>query len=223
MARKLDVGAVLRAALRTYRDQAGLLLPAALLLFIPVAVVDGVGQAQGYASLALAVVFVVINGVAIYWFQGMVAEAIRDLRDGLREVGLGGLFASVRPVLLPLTIVGVLASIGIVIGLVLLVMPALVLATWWALVAPVVVVERPGVAAAFGRRRSLVRGNGWRVFGIVFAYGVVSLALYFAVAFVSSSPIVFALGRLMTAVLVEPLYAVAVATIFFELKRGGEG
>ena len=37
----------------------------------------------------------------------------------------------------------------------------------WAVIAPVIVVERRGVFDAFGRSRQLVRGNGWPVFGTV--------------------------------------------------------
>ncbi|HVD39366.1 MAG TPA: hypothetical protein VNC15_11090 [Solirubrobacterales bacterium] len=41
------------------------------------------------------------------------------------------------------------------------------LLTMWAVLLPVVVVERPGVFDAFGRSRQLVRGKGWKVFGII--------------------------------------------------------
>jgi hypothetical protein len=47
-------------------------------------------------------------------------------------------------------------------------------------VAPVTVLERPGVWGAFGRSRELVSGNGWNVFGVIvlvfLVIAVVSLA-----------------------------------------------
>ena len=53
------------------------------------------------------------------------------------------------------------------IGLVLLVVPGLFLITIWAVIAPVIVLERAGVFESFGRSRHLVKGNGWQVFGVL--------------------------------------------------------
>ena len=81
----------------------------------------------------------------------------------------------------PLFAVSLLAGLGIAVGFVLFIVPGLFLMTIWAAVAPVVVLERPGVFAAFGRSRELVRGHGWTVLGalalvflIVLAAGVVA-------------------------------------------------
>jgi len=67
----------------------------------------------------------------------------------------------------PRNAVSILAALGIGIGLVLLIVPGLVLLTLWSVVAPVAVIERPGVFSAFGRSRELVRGYGWPVFGTI--------------------------------------------------------
>ena len=56
-------------------------------------------------------------------------------------------------------------GLGILVGFILLIVPGLFLLTIWAVVAPVTVLERPGIFAAFGRSRELVRGHGWTVFG----------------------------------------------------------
>jgi hypothetical protein len=220
MGPNLDVAGVMRAALRIYRAQAAVLLPAALLLFVPVAVADAAGRARGdEADVGLLAVYLVVAAGAGYLFQGMAAEAVREIEGGRQQLGLGQLLASIRPVIVPLIVVGVLASLGIVLGLVLLVVPGLVLATRWALLAPVVVVERSGVPAAFRRSRDLVRGNGWRVFGIVFAYIVVQVLIEVASVAVSASAVAGSLAALLGSVLVEPLYAVALATTFFRLKH----
>ena len=48
-----------------------------------------------------------------------------------------------------------------------LIVPGLVLLTWWAVIVPVVVLENKSAGEAFSRSRQLVRGYGWGVFGVI--------------------------------------------------------
>ena len=54
---------------------------------------------------------------------------------------------------MPLLVAGLLAGICIALGFVLLIVPGLVLLTIWAVIAPVIVIERTGALEAFGRSR----------------------------------------------------------------------
>ena len=58
-----------------------------------------------------------------------------------------------------------LLGLVVVVGLLLLVVPAFVFLVWFALVAPVGRGRAPRVRAAFRRSRELVRGHFWLVFG----------------------------------------------------------
>src|SRR4029453_2038694 len=57
--------------------------------------------------------------------------------------------------------------IGILAGLALLIVPGLVLLTWWLVLSPVIMLEACSVAHGLPRSRSLVRGPAWPVFGVV--------------------------------------------------------
>jgi hypothetical protein len=125
-------------------------------------------------------------------------------------------------VLGPLIVAGILAGIGIGIGLLLLIVPGLFLLTIWAVLAPVIVIERKDAMSSFGRSRELVRGNGWQVFGVI----VVLFILQFVVTAViqalansiSDTVVGFSLADLIVRLLVAPLSALAAAVLFFELK-----
>jgi hypothetical protein len=154
-------------------------------------------------------------------------EAAEDILDGRRDYTLGSLLRSAGPVIGPLLIAGILAGIGIGIGLVLLIVPGLFLLTIWAVIAPVIVIERTGAIEAFGRSRELVKGNGWKVFGVI----VVLFLLQFIVSgliqgiadSVSDTFAGYALADLLVRLLVAPLSAIAAAVLYFELKaRRGE-
>ena len=96
----------------------------------------------------------------------MVVQLVRDVIDGRRDSSAGDLLAASHRGH-DLIIVSILAGFAAGIGLLLLIVPGLYLLTIWAVIAPVVVVEQPGVFESFGRRRALVKGHGWQVFGVI--------------------------------------------------------
>jgi hypothetical protein len=226
MNQKLDVARVFERIFQIYRDQFTLLIPAALVVFVPVALISGLIYA-GDISIFGVLIVAALATIATYWFQGMVVEAAQDILDGRRDHSVGSLLRSVTPVIAPLIVVGILAGIAIGIGLILLIVPGLFLLTIWAVVAPVVVLERKGAIDAFGRSRELVRGNGWQVFGVIvvlFLLQVIVSQVVQAIADgISDSFASYAVADLIVRLLVAPLSALAAAVLYFELRGRKEG
>jgi hypothetical protein len=221
MTRRLDPGAVLSRVFTIYGQQAAVLIPAALLLFLPIALLSGAVDSGGEARPGAVLLVLILGIVGTFWFQGVVVEAVRDIRDGRRDVSLGGLFRATAPVLGPLIAVGLLAGLGIALGFVALFVPGLYLLTLWAVVAPVVVIERPGIGAAFGRSRELVRGNGWQVFAVlvlVFLLQLVASAILGAV-FGNDTFTGGFLASIIGQSLVAPLGAIAAAVMYYDLRE----
>ncbi len=217
---KLDVGRVFERIFQIYRDQFVLLIGGALALFVPVALINGLLYEAG--GFVLSLVANAIALVASYLYQGMVVEAARDILDGRRDQTIGGLFSSAGQVVGAVLVAGVLASIAIAVGFVLLIVPGLFLITIWAVIIPVIVVERSGALASFERSRQLVKGNGWRVLGVlvVLVVGafIVQILIAALIGGISDSWVGFSLAVLLTSLLMIPLTALAAAVIFFELK-----
>ncbi len=94
-------------------------------------------------------------------------ELVKDVRDGRRDQAIGDLFSAAAPFILPLIGFGILFGIGVAIGFILIVIPGLILLTFWSVGAPAIVVEGIGPIDAFGRSWRLVRGNAWSVFGVL--------------------------------------------------------
>jgi hypothetical protein len=217
MTRNIDIGDVVSKVFKTYREYAGVLLPVAAVLFL----VEALFSLLGRDNVGLAAIAGIIGLVLSTLYTGMVVELVNDVRDGRLDQSVGGLFGSVKPVLLPLIAVSILAGIGIVIGFFLLIVPGLLAVTLWAVVAPVTVLERPGVVAAFGRSRRLVKDNAWQVFGVIVLFFVIFFVFELVLAAIGAGMgdagevILGWVGRVVTA----PLVALAAATLYFELKR----
>jgi hypothetical protein len=221
MNEKLDVGRVLSRTFEMYKEQFTLLIPAALVLFVPVGLINGFLYDEG--GFLLQILASALAIVATYWYQGMVVEAARDILDGRRDHSIGSLFSSVTPVLVPLIGAGILAGIGIAIGFLLLIVPGLFLLTIWAVIAPVIVLERAGVFDSFGRSRRLVKGHGWQVFGVLVVllliFFVIRLLISAIIAGIADTYVGFALADMVVNVLTVPISALAASVIYFELKR----
>jgi hypothetical protein len=218
---KLDVGDVVSKVFRIYSQQAGVLLPVAAVLFL----IDALFRLLAIDRPLLGAVAGIVSLVISTLYAGMVVELVSDVRDGRLDHTVGELFRTVGPVVLPLIAVSILAGLGITLGLILIIIPGLILMTIWALVAPVTVLERPGVFAAFGRSRHLVKGNGWQVFGVIVLFVVIFICIGIVLGIIGA--LLGGIGQVILSyignVLTAPLVALASSVMYFELKERKEG
>jgi hypothetical protein len=217
MEQRLSVGDALSEVFRIYREHAGVLLPVAFWLFLIVAVVNGLTEGE----FSLFWIGLVVGLAVGTLYQGMVVELVRDVQDGRLDASVGDLIRSALPVLGTLIAAGILAGLGIGIGFVLLVVPGLFLATIWAVIAPVIVVEHRGVFEAFGRSRQLVKGQGWPVLGtIVVAYLIAFVAsIVFAAigAAIADGVIISVVFSALASTITAPITALVAAVLYFRL------
>jgi hypothetical protein len=202
-------GGIIGRAFQIYREQFVTLFAAALVIFL-------LELVAAWLLWILAGLVALILGI---FYQGMVVGLVRDVQDGRRDSSMGELFSAVAPVALPLLVVSILFGIGVAIGLILLIVPGLILLTIWAVVAPVVVIERPGIFAAFGRSRSLVRGHGWTVFGVIVLVFLISVGVSLVAALIGAplGDTGRALVQWIAGALTAPIGALAASVLYFAL------
>ncbi len=142
----------------------------ALLIGIPSLVITLSGTDELFPLLIDLLLGQVVTITLIY---GTV-QSLRGRPVGIAEClrqGLGQLPAALG--------VAILSGLGFVIGLFLLVIPGLYLATLWAVAVPVVVIERAGIGGSFSRSAELTDGRRWRVFGALLVMGIVTTVITF--------------------------------------------
>ena len=133
----------------------------------------------------------------------------------------------------PLFLIGILGSLGVVVGFVLLIFPGFMLLSAWIVVVPSYIVERPGVFGAFGRSAALTRGHRWSIFGLLFVFYVAVIMVDLVGRPLSGLPIFsngvrsLPIGFIMLTTVLRMaslmVLATGTAVIYYLLRAGKEG
>lgn len=91
------------------------------------------------------------------------------------ELGAVDSFRRALPRLLRLILAQFLATIVVMIGLVLLVVPGVIFSLWFLVLAPVAMLEQRGVTGTLKRSRELMRGNTGKGFAVSLVLGFVGV------------------------------------------------
>ena len=200
------------------------LAPIALIVYIVLGVLSALLAAL-FDNWLAGLLGALIGIVGTFWLQGTLVKAVTDVRDGRADMSIRDTFASAWPHVPAIAVAGILAGIGIALGLILLIVPGLVLMTWWVVIIPAIVIENRSAGESFGRSRDLVRGYGWNVFGVI----VLTILLLIAFSIVLSlilSPLDEWLENLLSSVIsgtvVAPFIAVAWTLLYFRLRDAKE-
>jgi hypothetical protein len=221
-AKRVRPGEVVSETVSIYRDNVGPRLGSAIVVFVVVGLLSALLETADSVVLWLLAAAVRLAGHALY--TGFVVRLVVDVRDGRRDDTVGDLFSAAAPSILPLIGFGLLFAIGVAIGLVLLIVPGLILLTFWSLGAPAIVVERAGPIEAFGRSWRLVRGEAWSVFATLLVVLLIVIGIGILLAAVAT-PIgdgeaATYVASIVSSAIAAPAFALAVSIMYFDLGGG---
>jgi hypothetical protein len=172
-----------------------------------------------------AILAALISLVAIFWLQATLVKAVEDIRDGRVDLSVGDTFEAARAHLAAVLVAGLIATIAIGIGFILLIIPGLVLLTFWCLIVPSIVIEGKSAGESFGRSIDLVRGHFWRVLGVI----ILTVLIYFGFQIVLSlilSPLADWLksfvSTIVSGTLTAPFFALVLTVLYFRLSAAAE-
>jgi hypothetical protein len=217
--RRISVGNVINETFSIYGANFLPLIGSAIVVFVIVGIISGLLQTGGLVLGILAAI-VGLAGRALY--TGFVVKLVEDVRDGRRDQTIGDLFSSAAPAILPLIAFGILFGIGVGIGLVLVIVPGLILLTFWSVGAPAIVAEGVGPIEAFGRSWRLVRGSAWPVFGTLLVVLIIVIAIGVVLGIIAT-PIgdgAIVVASIISGAITAPIFAIAVTVMFYDLGGG---
>jgi hypothetical protein len=219
---------VLGEAWTYYKRYAAHFLLISFVIYVAAGIIAALLGLAGSVGLFLGWI---VSVVAAFLVQAALVKAVQDVRDGQVDMNLGETVSAVLPFLGTVIIASILAGIGIAIGFVLIIVPGLILLTFWSLIVPSIVIGGEGVFSSFSKSWRTVRGYAWHVFGtyvlvflilIVFDI-VIGLILLFL-------PVVArnAISSIVSGTLVAPFLALVVTLVYYRLTaaheaRGGPG
>lgn len=178
---------VLRWSLRTYSQYAGRLLALALLIVVPVEIVlnqvdveylataNRFEWSKFFAVLGAVAVLAIGTQVGELFYSGLVDHLVESHRHDEAPPTLGSVFRGVPYWTLFWAEFAVLGLVAI--GTMFFIVPGIVLFVLFALVGPLVMIERRGAGRALLRSVALMRHAFWRASWLLFGVAVVSEGL----------------------------------------------
>ncbi|HUY46974.1 MAG TPA: hypothetical protein VMV92_14770 [Streptosporangiaceae bacterium] len=208
---------VLSEAWTLYKRYAAHFLVIAFAIYLIAAILGGLLSLAGAVG---SFVSVIITLIAAFLVQAALVKAVQDVRDGRVDLNLGETVSAVLPFLLTVAAASILAGIGITIGFVLIIVPGLILLTFWSLIVPCIVIGGEGVFSSFGKSWRTVRGYGWHVFGtyvlvflILIVFDIVLSLVLLALPLAARNSI----SSIVSGTLVAPFLALVVTLMYYRL------
>ncbi len=215
---------VLGEAWGYYRRFAGHFLLIAFAIYVGAAIIAALLGLAGSFGLFLGWI---VSLIAAFLVQAALVKAVQDVRDGRVDLNLGETISAVLPYLVTVIAASILAGIGIAIGFVLLIIPGLILLTFWSLIVPSIVIGGEGVFSSFSKSWRTVRGYAWHVFGtyvLVFLILIVfDIVLGLILLPLHSLAARNAISSVVSGTLVAPFLALVVTLVYYRLTAAHEG
>ncbi len=208
---------VLNEAWQLYRRYAGHFLPIAFVIYLVTAVIVALLSLAGAAGVAVGGI---LHLAAIFLIQAALVTAVQDIRDGRVDLDFGQTISAALRYLLPVAAASILSAIGITAGLVLLIVPGLILLTFWSLIVPAIIIGQAGVFESFSRSWRTVRGYAWNVFGTYVLVFLILIALNLVIGLLLVLvPVAYRnfISTVVVDTLIAPYIALVVTLIYYRL------
>lgn len=232
-----DLGRVIQRTFVSIRHNWRVYFGAAALLVGVPSLIMSWGQTSVLGARSGAAVGAIFGGLILYiigffLLQGMVLKAAVNGFNG-KSTPFGRAFDAAISKVLPLIGLAILTFLALMVGFLLLIVPAVFLCVIWSVAAPSLVAEQRGVFESFTRSAELTRGHRWSVLGLLAIYmamswvislvgGGIGLALAgFGAAGINAAPVMI-LNTLVN-IITGVGASVGAASLYYELRTAKEG
>jgi hypothetical protein len=215
---------VISEAFDLYRKHFSHLVVVALVIYVAIAILGVLLILIGGVVGALLVSILLLIGA--FLVQAALVEAVADIRDGRADLTVGETLSRGASRIASVAGASILAGLAIGIGLILLIVPGLVLITWWAVIIPVIVLEHVGTFDSFSRSRELVRGLDFQVFGVIVLQFLILIGFSIVLGIILTAvpeEIRSFVSNVVSGAFTGPFAALVTTILYFRLKAAKEG
>jgi hypothetical protein len=209
---------VLSEAWALYRRHASHFILISFAIYLVVAVINALlSWGLGTVGSSIGLIFSLFG---MFLLQAALVKAVQDVRDGRVDLDLRATISAAMPYVGAVAVASILAAIGIGIGFILIIVPGLILLTFWSLIVPEIVIGGAGALDSFGRSWRTVRGYAWNVFGtfiVVFLILIAAEIVLSAILYKLPNGWRSFIADLISGALVTPLLAAVVTLIYYRL------
>jgi len=145
----------------------------------------GTAQAFQGGNTAITLTVMLLTYFCTFMHMGATYE-ICVLTQAGKPAKLGEVLAHALGNAFPIFVIYLLCALIWIFGSVVLFVPACIFGTWFSVVVPAYVTEKPGIFGAFSRSRALTKGHRWGVFGL----WVLMVVILYIVAMVIELPLI---------------------------------
>jgi hypothetical protein len=206
-----------------YRRFAAHFLLISLILYVVSAII---GALLSLAGIGGGVAAAIVNLFFMFLLQAALVKAVQDVRDGRVDLTLSETIRAALPFVLPVAGAGILAAIGIAIGFILIIVPGLILLTFWSLIVPSIVLGGTPAMGSFGASWRTVRGHAWNVFGTYVLVWLIYLVFEIVLGLILAALPAWlrsAIAGVVSGTLVAPFIAIVVSLIWYRLTAAHQG
>ncbi|ATW03043.1 hypothetical protein [Sphingorhabdus sp. YGSMI21] len=151
-----------------------------------------------------------------------IIATVKDLNG--QPVSLADCIAQAIGKFLPLIGLGIVMTLGIMAGMILLIIPGLILALMWIVASPVMMAEDKGIIDSLKRSAELTKGSKRWIVLLFVVYIILSMILgMLMIPFVFAGPIAIMLVGLVINTLTGAIQGTGIAAIYVDLRIVKEG
>jgi hypothetical protein len=187
------------------------------------------------------VVGAIIAGLAFIFgtilCQAALTKSISEHYLG-NDISVGEAYKSVTPKIWTLMGAGILVSLSVFGGMLLLIVPGIIFSLWFALTTPAIIAENTKAKEGMKRSRELARGNLGKIFSVLFLTsiisGIIGMIISVPVSLLSGvvqatqgmgvlSTVVSQIGSMSGNIIAAPIGAAAAILLYYDLRIRKEG
>lgn len=175
-----SAGQLIRRSFALFVGSGGGWVPLVLTAVVPFDLLTAVLERDPALEGAAGAVGILQNLLILFITPGVILAMVAHLRGG--RTTLGDVIAAGNRCFLPLLGWGIVVSVAVLVGLILLVVPGLYLAVIWSLVFVVIVLEPHRQVSATTRSAEVTRGRRWMILAALLVFVILLVGVSMAMA-----------------------------------------